>query len=106
MEKFALVSVILNLLLTGSNIVTLVTLRSQRAKAHEEAKSLALDNDKKVSDMVNEYFVEPLKKEITALRREMLRLRKAIERIPECPHAAECPVKESLKESEELKVES
>ena len=62
MEKLALVSVILNLLLTGSNIVTLVTLRSQRAKAHEEAKSLALDNDKKVSDMVNEYFVEPLKK--------------------------------------------
>ena len=101
MEKFALVSVILNLLLTGSNIVTLVTLRSQRAKAAEEARSLAIDNDKKVSEMVNEYFVEPLKKEITALRREMLRLRKAIEKIPECPHAAECPVKESLKEDQQ-----
>lgn len=100
MEKLALVSVILNLLLTGSNIVTLVTLRSQRAKAHEEAKSLALDNDKKVSDMVNEYFVEPLKKEITSLRRQVSRLIRAIEKIQSCPHSADCPVKDELEETE------
>lgn len=100
MEKLALVSVILNLLLTGSNIVTLVTLRSQRAKAHEEAKSLALDNDKKVSDMVNEYFVEPLKKEITSLRRQVSRLTRAIEKIQSCPHSADCPVKDELEEAE------
>ncbi len=101
MEKLALVSVILNLLLTGSNIVTLVTLRSQRAKAHEEAKSLALDNDKKVSDMVNEYFVEPLKKEITSLRRQVSRLTRAIEKIQSCPHSADCPVKDELDETVE-----
>ena len=101
MEKLALVSVILNLLLTGSNIVTLVTLRSQRAKAHEEAKSLALDNDKKVSDMVNEYFVEPLKKEITSLRRQVSRLTRAIEKIQSCPRSADCPVKDELDETVE-----
>ena len=100
MEKLALVSVILNLLLTGSNIVTLVTLRSQRAKAHEEAKSLALDNDKKVSDMVNEYFVEPLKKDIASLRKQVSRLTRAIEKIPSCPHSADCPVKDALNETE------
>ena len=100
MEKFALVSVVLNLLLTGSNIATLVTLRSQRAKAQEEAKSLALDNDKKVSEMVNEYFVEPLKKEITSLRRLVSRLTRAIEKIQSCPHSADCPVMAELEEKE------
>lgn len=100
MEIFAIVSAILNLLLTGSNIATLVTLRSQRAKAQEEAKSLALDNDKKVSDMVNEYFVEPLKKEITSLRRQVSRLTRAIEKIQSCPHSADCPVKDELDEAE------
>lgn len=100
MEKFALVSVILNLLLTGSNIATLVTLRSQRAKAHEEAKSLALDNDKKVSEMVNEYFVEPLKKDIASLRKQVSRLTRAIEKIPSCPHSADCPVKDELDKTE------
>ena len=100
MEIFAIVSAILNLLLTGSNIATLVTLRSQRAKAQEEAKSLALDNDKKVSDMVNEYFVEPLKKEITSLRRQVSRLTRAIDKIQSCPHSADCPVKDELEETE------
>ena len=100
MEIFAIVSGILNLLLTSGIIVTLATLRSLRAKAQEEAKSLALDNDKKVSDMVNEYFVEPLKKEITSLRRTVSRLTRAIDRIPSCPHSADCPVKDALNETE------
>ena len=100
MEIFTIVSAILNLLLTGSNIATLVTLRSQRAKAQEEAKSLALDNDKKVSEMVNEYFVEPLKKDIASLRKQVSRLTRAIEKIPSCPHSADCPVKNALDETE------
>lgn len=87
---------ILNVLLGGGLIVTLATLRSQQAKAREEAKSLALDNDKKVSDMVNEYFVEPLKKDIGQLRKQVSRLTKAIEKIPSCPHSADCPVKDEL----------
>ena len=93
---FGLISSVLNLLLSGGLVVTLVTLRSQKAKAEEEAKGLAIDNDKKVSEMVNEYFVEPLKKDITSLRRQVSRLTRAIEKIPSCPHSADCPVKEEL----------
>lgn len=93
---FGIVSLVLNLLLSGGLLVTVVTLRSQKAKAQEEAKGLALDNDEKVSKMVNEYFVEPLKKDITSLRRQVSRLTRAIEKIPSCPHSADCPVKDEL----------
>lgn len=96
MEIFAIISGILNLVLTSGIIVTLATLKSQQAKAREEAKGLALDNDKKVSDMVNEYFVEPLKKDIASLRKQVSRLTRAIDRIPSCPHSADCPVKDAL----------
>ena len=84
-------------LLTGSGwIVTLFTLRSQIVKSKEEARGIAIDNEKKISEMVNEYFVEPLKKEITSLRRTVSRLTRAVERIPSCPHSTDCPVKDSL----------
>ena len=49
-----IVSLVLNLVLSGGLLVTVVTLRSQKAKAQEEAKGLAIDNDEKVSKMVNE----------------------------------------------------
>lgn len=100
METFAIISGILNLALTSGIVVTLATLRSQQAKAREEAKSLALDNDKKVSEMVNEYFVEPLKKDIASLRKQVSRLTRAIEKIPSCPHSADCPVKDELDKTE------
>ena len=96
---YGVISSVLNLLLGGGLLVTIVTLRSQKAKAEEEAKGLALDNDKKVSEMVNEYFVEPLKKDITSLRKQVSRLSRAIEKIPSCPHSADCPVKDSLDNS-------
>lgn len=96
MDTFGTILAILNVVLGGGLIVSLATLRSQQAKAREEAKSLALDNDKKVSDMVNEYFVEPLKKDIGQLRKQVSRLTKAIEKIPSCPHSADCPVKDEL----------
>lgn len=100
MEIFAIISGILNLVLTSGIVVTLATLRSQKAKAKEEAKSLALDNEEKVSKMVNEYFVEPLKKDIASLRKQVSRLTRAIEKIPSCPHSADCPVKDALNETE------
>ncbi len=91
-----IVSLALNLVLGGGLIVTLVTIRSLKTKAEEEAKSLSIDNDRKVSELVNEYFVEPLKKDITSLRRQVSRLTRAIEKIPSCPHSADCPVKDEL----------
>ena len=99
MSPLEIILSILNLLTGGGLIVSLVTLRIQKAKAKEEAKGLALDNEEKVSKMVNEYFVEPLKKEITSLRRTVSRLTRAVERIPSCPHSADCPVKDALDET-------
>lgn len=99
MDIYGIISTVLNLALGGSLVVTLATLHSQQEKAREEAKSLAIENDKKVSELVNEYFVEPLKKEITSLRRTVSRLTRAIEKIPSCPHSADCPVKDALDET-------
>ena len=96
---YGLVSTLLNLLLSGGLVVTLVTLKSIQKKAKEEAESVALDNEKKLSEMIKEYFVEPLKKEITSLRRTVSRLTRAVERIPSCPHSADCPVKDALDET-------
>lgn len=102
-EVFGIVSLALNLLLSSGLIVTLVTLRSVQEKAREEVKrakiesdGLAIDNDRKVSELVNEYFVEPLKKDIASLRCLVSRLTRAIEKIPLCPHSANCPVKYEL----------
>lgn len=104
MTWYETLSSVLNVLLTGGLLVTLLTLKSVKQKASEEARSLALDNDKKVSEMVNEYLVEPIKKEVTGLRREVSKLRRAIEKIPACPHSSECPVKAEMEE--QLKVEN
>ena len=99
MGIYEIISTGLNLLLGGGLIVSVATLKSQQKKAKEEAESIALDNEKKLSEMINEYFVEPLKKEITSLRRTVSRLTRAIEKIPSCPHSADCPVKDALDES-------
>ena len=99
MDIYGIISTVLNLALGGGLVVTLATLHSQQEKAKEEAKGLALDNEKKVSELVNEYFVEPLKKDITSLRRQVSRLTRAIEKIPSCPHSADCPVKDELEDT-------
>ena len=83
-------------LLGGTLIVTLVTLRAKRKRANEEAKSVELDNNKKLLDSFNEYIVEPIKKEVNALRKDVRRLNRAIEKINDCPHAATCPVRNEL----------
>lgn len=96
MGVYEIISTALNLILSGGLFVTLATLRSQRQKAQEEAKSLAIENDRKVSELVNEYFVEPLKREMTSLRRQVSRLSRAIEKIPLCSHSDDCPVRDEL----------
>lgn len=83
-------------ILGGTLIVTLVTLRAKRKRANEEAKAVELDNNKKLLDSFNEYIVEPIKKEVNALRKDVRRLNRAIEKINDCPHAATCPVRSEL----------
>lgn len=101
MVWYEILSLVLNLLLGGGLLVTLLTLRSTRKMADEQAKGAELDNDSKASSTLMEYVVKPLKVEMTSLRREITRFRNAIERIPECQYSTECPVKDSLKNSED-----
>lgn len=100
MVWYEILSLVLNLVLSGGLVVTLLTLRSAKKLADEQAKGAELDNDTKASSTLMEYVVKPLKVEMTSLRREITRFRNAIERIPECQYSSECPVKESLKNSE------
>ena len=72
-----------------------------RAKYRAEVKNSELDNVRKANDMLMEGVVEPLSKQIKKIDRGLQRLRKAVEKIPLCPHAADCPVSRELQNSAE-----
>ncbi len=97
-----IIRIIIEAILGGTLIVTLVTLRSTKKKASEEARSIEIDNNKKLIDGFNEYIVEPLKKEVNGLRKDVRRLNRAIEKINDCPHASTCPVRRELQDCQEL----
>lgn len=84
-----LVSLVLNALFGGGLIVTLATLSSTRRKAKIEAEKSLVEN-------FDEYIVSPLKTEVNELRASVNRLNRAIGRINSCPHADNCPVRDSL----------
>ena len=109
---------ILNFVLGGgliTAIVSIFTLRSQvkeaEAKAEQalaeakkmqaEAKSKELENDKTLVDTFNEYIVAPLKKEVNGLRKDVRKFTCAVEKINDCPHAANCPVRRELQYGQE-----
>ena len=97
-----------------SIILALITLVSgcgwiiDRRKHRQEVESLRADNRQKEmnlsKDYVTEwrtYIAEPLQREVGELRTEVAGLRDAIQRIGDCPHRAECPVREQLQRKPE-----
>lgn len=96
-----IISLILNLLLSTGFIVTLVTLKSVRKKAEQEAKAVVISNEEQAMKTFQTYIVEPLKKDIKSLRNEITRFRKAIDKISDCDYADDCPVKRELRELRE-----
>lgn len=98
--------IVFEALLTGSLIVTLVTLRSTRRKAKAEADGVEKDNRGKDMNLGEQYvnafmknIVEPLKEELAAVKREVSDLKEevkelkdAVQKANTCPHADECPV--------------
>lgn len=54
-----------------------------------------LDNVRKSNDMLADRLTE-LNQETKRLRQDVRKLQRAIERIPSCPHAADCPVSREL----------
>jgi hypothetical protein len=74
---------------------------AEEKKAEAEARSAEIDNEEKAAKIMMDYVVEPLKKEMTAMRREMAKFRRAIERIKDCQYSDNCPVREELKKKNE-----
>ena len=109
---------ILNFVLGGgliAAIIAIATLRSHvkeaEAKAEQalaeakrmqaDAKSKEQENDKNLVDTFNEYIVTPLKKEVNGLRKDVRKFTCAVEKINDCPHAANCPVRRELQNDQE-----
>lgn len=102
-------SEILNFVLGGSllaTVVGIVTLRATVRKANAEAEkakadaeTVRIDNAEHATRILVDNIVEPLKDELNATRkdlqatkREMARLRKAIDTANSCKHHDDCPV--------------
>lgn len=105
MAWYEIVSGLLNLLLGGGLIVTLITLRAAKKKSDAEAdqavltaKKSAIDNETSAMENFQKYIVDPLKRETSKLRSETGKLRRAIEKIGECEYSEKCPVKSELKD--------
>ena len=107
-------SEILNVVLGGSlvgAIISIVTIRSALKKARAEAeKALAesdtvkITNTEQATRILIQNIVEPLKqelnetrKDLNATKREMARLRKAIDDANSCRYSATCPVLERMR---------
>lgn len=116
-EWLQIVSLVLNLVLGGTVIVTIATLKATVKKAEAEAEKanaeveksraevekmkaeieqMKADNDKSVMGTFREYIVVPLQTEIKGLRRDVTNLRKAINTANSCPHSDNCPVLDEL----------
>lgn len=75
-------------------------LHAEVDKIKSDVKSSELDNVRKASGILMDQIVEPLKKEMTRLRYEVNRFRKALDEYVRCPHADACPVHHKLRELE------
>ena len=90
------ISYILNALLGSGLFVTLLTIKSTKAKANANAKAVEIDNTRKLLDNFDSFIVQPLKTEVYELRQTIQNLQQAIKQIPSCPHADSCPVSDKL----------
>ena len=107
-------SEMLNWIFGGGFVATLVALITikqtvQKAKAEAErakadAETVRIDNAEKATRILIENIVEPLKKELNATRREMARLRKALDHANACEYHSSCPVLYELREQPKGKV--
>ena len=111
-------SEILNIALGGgllATVIGLVTLRatvrkanSEAEKAKADAEAVRIDNAEHATRILVDNIVEPLKdelngtrKDLQATKREMARLRKAIDRANSCRHHDDCPVLNGMREHAE-----
>ena len=108
----------INLVLGGGLVATIaaiITLKStvrkakaEAEKATAEAETVRIDNTEKATRILIENIVNPLKeelnetrKDLNATKREMARLRKAIDTANSCRHHDDCPVLGGLRKQQE-----
>lgn len=101
-------SVLLNWIFGGGLLAALTALltlgptvrkaKAEAEKAKADAETVRIDNTEHATRILIDNIVEPLKKELSATRREMARLRKAIDGANDCLHRADCPVLYGLRE--------
>lgn len=108
-------SEIFNFVLGGSllaTVISIVTLKATVRKANAEAEkakadaeTVRIDNAEHATRILVDNIVEPLKdeldgtrKDLMATKREMARLRKAIDRANSCKHHDGCPVLNGMRE--------
>lgn len=80
-------------------------LRAQVEASKADTRGDELANVKEAMSILMEQVVEPLKKEINAIRKELARLRRAVEKANRCPfadHADVCPVLYELRRAEDV----
>lgn len=75
-------------------------LKVQITATQTDTKGDELDNVRKGISILMEDIVEPLKKEINAIRRELARFRKALEKGNDCKHYDVCPIRNELQHAE------
>ena len=102
---------LLNLVLGGglaTALTALITIRPTVRKANATAETVRIDNVDKATRILIENIVEPLKEELNATRkdlqankREMARLRQAIDTANSCRHHDDCPVLGGLRKQQE-----
>ena len=102
-EWLQIVSLVLNLVLGGTLIVTVATLKATVKKAEAEAEKakaeverMKNDNERSAMNTFIEFIVNPLKTEIKRLIRNINGLQKAISQANSCPHSDDCPVLDEL----------
>lgn len=127
MTTIEIILSILNTLLVSGGLVVIVTLRSTIRASRATAQATGTDANDKLMKSYEEHILNPVLRELEALRtereewrkeREQLRetitnlqksnektnrkidrLSRAVEKIPTCPHAALCPVSDDLQKS-------
>lgn len=82
----------------------LAKMRAEVQQIQSDVRSRELDNDKKAINMIMELVVEPLRRDMKLLQDKLDLFTYAIERIPTCPHADNCPVEYELRHAKESSV--
>lgn len=75
-------------------------LKAQITATKADTKSDELENVRKGISILMNDIVEPLKKEINAIRKELARFRKALEKGNDCKHYDLCPIRGELQRIE------